>query len=102
MSRRGVRHQQPGAEGQEQPPGAPTDGSQRAGAGERTAQALPVPKRDGKGPETTSVPGGREAVSSSGLARYRNNFWMAEEAGRSTEQVAGVQTGTEETLRASL
>lgn len=60
------------------------------------------PKSHGKGPEATSVLGRREAASSSELAWCRNNYCMAEEAGRSTEQVAGVQTGTEEMLRASL
>jgi len=41
--------QQSGAGGQEQTPGALTDGYQRAGAGEHAARALPIPVGTAKG-----------------------------------------------------
>lgn len=57
------------------------------------------PKQHRKGLEAMSVPGRREGPSSSELLW---NNCTAEEVGRSTDQVAGVQMGTGEMLRASL
>lgn len=91
--------QRAGAEGQEQTPGALTDGYQQSGAHSPNPAD---PKWHSKGTEDTSVLDWREAASSSQQEWCWNNFCMAEEAGRSTEQVAVVQMGTEEMLRASL
>lgn len=60
------------------------------------------PKQCRKGLEATSVPGRREAPSSSELLWCWNNLSTAEEVGSNTDQVAGVQIGTGEMLRASL
>lgn len=59
-------------------------------------------KQHRKGLEAMSGPGRREARSSSELLWCWNNLCTAEEVGRSTDQVAGVQMGTGEMLRASL
>lgn len=78
-----------GAKAPEQLPGALPDAYQREGT---------IPNSTEKGWR----PGRKEAPSSPELLWCWNNLCTAEEVGRSTDQVAGVQMGTGEMLRASL